>query len=105
MEHYMIYVTTGSEEEAKKIGKALLNKHLVACANLIPAVRSLYRWKDQIEDDQEVLMILKTHKDRYNEVETTVKEHHSYECPEIIATPIREGEQAYLDWIFRETRS
>ena len=86
----VILVTCGSEEEALKIAHALVAEHLAACVNLVTPIRSIYRWEGKICDEKEWLLIIKTRKDRFEEVEKKVKSIHSYSVPEIISLPIAE---------------
>lgn len=95
----VVFVTCGSEEEGLKIANALVEGHLAACANLISPIRSIYRWEGKIWDEREWLLIIKTQRDRFGELEKRVKSLHSYSVPEIIGLPITEGSSAYLDWI------
>jgi len=101
--HIVIYITTGSLSEAKKIGRTLVEEKLVACSNIISPIRSIYSWQGKICDDKEVLMILKTRKKLFKQIVKRVEKLHSYEVPEIIAMPIVEGSNQYLSWIDEET--
>jgi periplasmic divalent cation tolerance protein len=101
----VVFVTCGSEEEGLKIANALVEEHLAACANLISPIRSIYRWEGKISDAKEWLLIIKTQKDRFEELEKKVRSLHSYSVPEIISLPIVEGSSAYLDWIRDNTES
>jgi periplasmic divalent cation tolerance protein len=94
-----ILITSSSEEEAGKIGKTLVEEKLVACANIIPKIRSIFSWKGEICDENEVLMILKSKESLFQQIEDRVKTLHSYEVPEIIALPIHLGSEDYLNWI------
>ncbi len=102
--YIIIYITTGSINEAKKIGRALLEEKLVACSNIISPIRSIYRWQGKICDDKEALMILKTRKKLFKQIVKIVEELHSYDVPEIIAMPIIEGSSKYLSWLNEETK-
>jgi len=104
MEKILVLITVGSEEEALKIGRALLEERLVACANLLGTVRSLYRWKGKICDDREVLMFCKTRKHLFPLLSERVKSLHSYEVPEIVALPFTAGWAPYFQWIDDEVR-
>ena len=97
-------VTCGSEEEALKIANALVQEHLAACVNLISPIRSIYRWEGKIWDEKEWLLIIKTQKQRFDELEQKVKSLHSYAVPEIISLPIIEGAISYLNWIKENTK-
>ena len=92
-------------ESARKLAKMLVEKGLAACVNIMSPVQSIYRWKGVVEEAAEVPLFLKTTQDRYAEVEKTIREHHPYEVPEIIALPIVTGLAAYLDWVKEETQS
>ena len=94
-----ILITASSEEEAGRIGKTLVEEKLVACANIIPKIRSIFSWKGEICDEDEVLMILKSKESLFRQIEDRVKTLHSYEVPEIIALPIHSGSEDYLRWI------
>ena len=98
-EHCVIFITTGSKEEADKISRGLVEDKLAFCVNAIPGIQSTYYWEDKIHVDEEYLLIVKTRKDRYDALETWVKINHSYEVPEIIALPIEQGLPAYLSGI------
>ncbi len=98
-EHYVLFITTGSKEEADKISRGLVEDKLAFCVNAIPGIQSTYYWEGKIHVDEEFLLIVKTRKDRYDALETWVKINHSYEVPEIIALPIEQGLPAYLSGI------
>jgi periplasmic divalent cation tolerance protein len=99
----VILVTASSEEEAKKIAQSLVEKRLVACVNIIKDVQSVFRWKGKISDEKELLLIIKTRKKLYKNVEEEIKTLHAYEVPEIIALPIISGSKDYLYWVDSET--
>jgi len=99
----IILVTASSEEEAKKIAQVLVEKRLAACVNLIKDIQSIFRWKGKLSDENEILLIIKTRKKLYKNVEEEVKSLHSYEVPEIIALPIISGSKDYLYWVDSET--
>ena len=98
-EHYVLFITTGSKEEADKISRGLVEDKLAFCVNAIPGIQSTYYWEGKIQVDEEFLLIVKTRKDRYDALETWVKINHSYEVPEILALPIEQGLPAYLSGI------
>ena len=95
----VIYVTVASAEEADQLAQTLVGEKLAACVNRIKAVRSVYRWQGQVEQSDEELLIIKTHKELFSAVEKRVRELHSYSVPEIIALPIIAGSAAYLGWL------
>lgn len=99
-----LYVTAADAEGAKALAHALLERRLVACANLLPGVRSLYRWEGRTEDDAEAAMILKTTADRVEEVLAAIEELHPYDVPCAVAWPVEAGLPAYLEWVREETR-
>jgi periplasmic divalent cation tolerance protein len=104
--HCVIFITAGSKEEADKISQGLVEEKLAFCVSTIPKIQSTYYWEDKIHVDEEFLLIVKTRKDRYDDLETWVKANHSYEVPEIISLPIKQGLPAYLngidDWVTKD---
>ena len=100
----VVFVTCGSEDEALKIARALVEEKLAACANMISPLRSIYRWEGKICDEKEWLLLLKTRQSRFEDLAKRVKALHSYSVPEIIALPITEGSPAYLNWISENTK-
>ncbi len=102
MKYCSIYITTGSEEEAHRIGLALVEEKLAACANILP-VKSIYRWRGKIEESGEAAMFLKTRCELTDRLIKRVKQLHSYEVPCIISFPIEKGNPDYLDWIGEST--
>ena len=104
-EPIVVFVTCGSEEEALRIANALVEEHLAACVNLVSPIRSIYRWEGKIWDEKEWLLIIKTQKKRFQELEKKVKSLHSYSVPEIISLPIVKGSSSYLKWISENTES
>jgi len=99
----VVFVTASSEEEATKIARALVEAGLAACGNILPAVRSIFRWEGKICDETESLIIIKSRGDLFDSLTATVKRHHSYRVPEIIALPIVRGAADYLTWIREAT--
>lgn len=100
----VILVTTVNQEEAVRIGKEMVNAKLAACANVIPGIQSIYRWNGKVVQEEEVLLILKSVKPRYRALEKAIKAMHTYEIPEIIALPVKEGFDRYIGWVGRETQ-
>jgi periplasmic divalent cation tolerance protein len=100
----MVFVTVGKEEEASQMGRTLLEEGLIACANIIPGIRSIYRWKGEVCDEREFLMIMKTRTSLVPALKGRVRELHSYEVPEIVSFPIEQGLQEYLEWVLQNTR-
>ena len=95
----VVLVTCGSMAEARKIGRAVVEKELAACANIVAGVESIYRWKGKVEQAREALVVMKTSATRLRELEREVKRLHSYDVPEFIALPIVAGSKEYLKWI------
>jgi periplasmic divalent cation tolerance protein len=98
-EYIQVLTTVGSEQEAKRIGTALVEARLAACVQTIGPIRSRYRWQGEVEEAQEWQCLAKTETWRYSKVEASIREIHSYDEPEIIAIPILEGSAGYLAWI------
>ncbi len=97
--HLVVFVTAGSADEAAAIARALVEERLAACGNIVPGIRSIYRWQGTVHDDPEALLILKTRADRFEELARRVGELHSYDVPEIIALPLVAGSARYLAWL------
>ena len=97
--YIVVLVTAKNTAEAKKIAQGLLKQKLIACANILPGVQSLFWWEGKIDSANEVLLILKTKKGVFKRLEAAVKKLHSYKTPEIIALPIAAGSSDYLQWI------
>ncbi len=98
-EPHVVFITAGSEDEAAKIGRTLVEERLAACANIVPRIRSIYRWQGKIEDEPEVLMLLKTTRARLQALIRRASELHGYQVPGIVALRIGEGHAPYLEWI------
>jgi len=96
----IVLTTAGSQEEARKIANALVERRLAACVNIVPRIESVYRWKEQIETAEEWLLLIKTHAAAFERVRDAIKELHSYELPECVVLEIAEGDKAYLKWLF-----
>jgi len=101
----VVLVTASSEAEATTIAQATVEAGVAACANIVPHVTSLFRWKEKISKEQEVLIVLKSRLDLFQDLEGVVRRNHSYEVPEIIALPIVAGSATYLEWIIESTVS
>jgi periplasmic divalent cation tolerance protein len=102
MSAMFVYVTAPSPEEAARIGRAVVEERLAACANVLDGMHSIYRWRGRLEEAKEVVLILKTRAERLPELTARVKALHSYEVPCVVALPIAGGNAAYLDWISAE---
>jgi periplasmic divalent cation tolerance protein len=97
-----IYMTVGSKEEARKIGRELVTARVAACVNILDNMNSFYRWEGKIQDDTEVVMIAKTTEDKVPELIKKVKSLHSYDCPCIVSLPVIGGHQPFLEWVASE---
>ena len=103
MQYYLIYITTKDEEEARKIGKTLVEEKLAACVNIHP-IKSIYWWEEEIMEESEIAMLVKTKAELVDEVIKRVKQLHSYEVPCIISLPIEKGYPDFLKWINQSTK-
>lgn len=99
MEEIVVFITASDDDEAAKIARMLVESRLAGCINIVKDIRSIYSWQGKIEDEKEVLMIVKTQKTLFDSLMKKVKELHSYTVPEIIAIPIVEGSEDYLKWL------
>ncbi len=95
----LVLSTAASDEEARVIASALVEKRLAACVNILGPIHSIYRWKDAVEDSQEYLLLIKTAESMFPKLRDELKSLHSYEVPECIAIDIEDGLPAYLEWI------
>lgn len=95
----IVLTATGSEDEANKIARHLVERRLAACVNVVPHMTSVYRWQDKVEEAQEWLLIVKTTAAAFGEVRHAIAELHSYELPECICLAIEDGSPDYLQWI------
>ena len=103
MDYYSIYVTTKNADEARAIGRALVEAQLAACVNIVPHIESIYAWQGKLRQDAEALLFAKTSSTSLSAAMDKVKELHGYDCPCIVALPLHAGEPAYLDWIRTQT--
>jgi periplasmic divalent cation tolerance protein len=98
----LVYITTSGVSESKKIAKTLLKERLIACANIIPQIESLYLWKGEIEKDTESLLVAKTRSEKVDKVIKRVEEIHSYDIPCILQIQVKKGSGNYLEWLESE---
>ena len=101
--YVVVFITTASYEEARKIADALVAQRKAACVNIVPRVNSIFRWEGRIENAEESLLVVKTRARLFPEVMSAVMGIHCYVVPEIIALPIVEGSPDYLAWLKEET--
>ena len=104
-EYIQVSTTAGSKEDARKIARAVVEKRLAACAQVIGPITSFYWWQGKMEEEGEWLCLMKSQSTLYHQLDTAIKDIHPYEEPEIIAVPIVSGSPGYLDWLKRETTS
>ena len=95
----IVLSNTDSAESAARMARELVGKKLVACVNVVPGVRSFYRWKGEIAEDDEHLMVIKTRRSLFEQVRICMRELHPYELPEIIALSLQGGDSGYLEWV------
>jgi periplasmic divalent cation tolerance protein len=101
----IVFVTAASQDEATRIAQTLVEERFAACANIVAPIRSIYRWKGKICDEQEFLIIFKTRTSKFESIQKRVKELHSYEVPEIVSFPLQRGLPQYLDWVMEQTET
>jgi periplasmic divalent cation tolerance protein len=99
MNEILILSTTDNPALAKEIASALVDSHEAACVNIIPGIRSIYRWEGEVCDEGECLLLIKSSAEKFEAVRATIRRLHSYEIPEIIAVPITEGDSDFLAWL------
>ena len=100
----VVFSTAGSEAEASGIARALVERQLAACVNVVPGVTSIYRWQGTVQTDTEWLLIVKTRRERFEEVGAAIRALHAYEVPEIVMLDIADGDAAYLAWLDESLR-
>ncbi|HKI99218.1 MAG TPA: divalent-cation tolerance protein CutA [bacterium] len=100
-----VYMTAGSPEEARRIGRTLVEERLAACVNILPGMHSLYWWEGAVQEEQETVLIAKTRAELLERLTERVQALHSYTCPCVVALPIEGGNPAYLQWLADETES
>lgn len=101
----LIYITTDGPEEAKRIGRALVEARLAACVNILDPMISMYWWNGEVTDGRETVLIAKTTQARIKALTAKVRELHSYSCPCVVALPLTGGNTAFIEWIATETES
>ena len=95
----IVFSTFANEEDAARVSRVLVEERLIACANLLPGVRSLYRWKDQVADEREVVVLMKTRKQDWTALLSRLHDLHPYETPECIAVRMAAGAPKYMAWL------
>jgi len=99
----IVFLTAANGEEATRLADMLVGAHLAACVQILPEMESVYRWQGKIERSSEVLLLVKTTRGKFDELEREVRALHSYDTPEIIAVPVVTGSAAYLEWLISAT--
>jgi periplasmic divalent cation tolerance protein len=95
----VVFVTAASSDEAATIARALVEEHLAACVNVVPGIRSFFWWEGRLQEANETLLVMKTHRERYGALEARVRSLHSYSVPEILALPVESGSPDYVAWV------
>lgn len=103
--YIQVLTVAGSKEEASTIAEIVVEKRLVGCAQVLGPILSIYRWKEKLERAEEWLCIMKTRAELYHDLESAIRQVHSYEVPEILAVPIAEGSKSYLSWLDSEVQA
>jgi periplasmic divalent cation tolerance protein len=104
MEPLLVLTNLPDLASAENLARALVDARAAACVNILPACRSVYRWRGRVERAEEIPLLVKTTRTAYPRVEEMVRAHHPYDVPELIAVPIEAGLPAYLDWLAMETQ-
>ena len=99
----LLLCTCPDQATAGSLAEGLVGTGLAACVNILPEIRSIYRWENEVQQDSEVLMVIKTSRSAYPGLENWLMDHHPYDVPEVLALPIENGAGQYLDWVDRET--
>lgn len=103
MEPLLVFTNVPDLAAAENLARALVEARAAACVNILTPCRSVYRWQGAVEHAEEIPLLIKTTRTAYAKVEATVRAHHPYEVPELVAVPIKEGLPAYLAWLAKET--
>ena len=99
----LVFCTCPDAVVAERLAGGLVDEQLAACVNILPEIRSIYRWEGKVQNDSEVLMIVKTTRKAYPSLENWLGQHHPYDVAEILAVPVHAGSGNYLDWVVNET--
>lgn len=101
----VVITTTETQADAERLAQALVERELAACVQVLPQITSVYRWQGKIEQASEVLLLIKTTRAAYSELETAIRQNHSYQTPEILALPVEAGSTEYLGWLTASVRA
>lgn len=102
-EPVLLYTTFPSVVEASEAGRKLVEAGLAACVNIIPGMRSIYRWESKVEEAEEAVMVIKTRRSHAEKITAAIKAAHTYDNPAVLVLPILGGSQPFIDWILAET--
>ena len=105
MAYCLVYMTAETPEQARALGRALVETRLAACANVIPGMIPIFWWDGAVQEGSEAVLIAKTRRELLEELTAFVKARHDYDCPCVVALPIEGGNPAFLDWIGTETKA
>ena len=94
-----VYAVFASADEAERIGRQMVEERLAACVNILPKARSIYRWEGKLEESAEWLLLIKSRRDLFTALRAEIQRMHTYEVPEVIAIPVVDGSEAYLEWL------
>jgi periplasmic divalent cation tolerance protein len=101
----VVFMTAANGEEASRLAEMLVGAHLAACVQILPEMESVYRWQGKIERSSEVLLLAKTTRGKFDDLEREVRALHSYDTPEIVAVSIVAGSAPYLEWLVKAAES
>ena len=101
----VVLTTVSSVEEARTLVRALVEERVIGCGTILPAATSIYRWKNEVKEESETVVLLKTATVRWGELAAAVRAHHPYDVPELLALPVTEGLEPYLDWLEGEVQA
>jgi periplasmic divalent cation tolerance protein len=99
-----VFTTAPDAEVAATLARTLVGERLAACVNVLPGARSIYRWQGQVQEDSEVVLVIKTAMNRAEALAARINDLHPYDLPEVLVLPVTGGSRPYLDWITTETR-
>jgi periplasmic divalent cation tolerance protein len=101
-EKIVVLSNCGSEEEARRVARALVEARVAACVNIVPGIQSVYHWQGAIQEDPEWMLVIKSTRPMFDSLAAELRKIHSYQVPEVLAIPVIAGDQNYLDWMDRE---
>ena len=99
----LVLTTITDIDKGKLLARQIIEEQLAACCNIVPGITSIYRWKNELCEDQECLVVMKTTKTRYIQLSKFIQQQHPYDTPELIALPVTHSTQEYLSWVTKET--